>query len=311
MLAGCGGPQAPEAMPQSQAATRYADRGQSWMLPEAKTSDLLYVANDGNQSVTVYSYPQGQLVGKLTGFGFNGLQGLCSDPKGNVFVTNYYGPNIVEFAHGGTSPIAKLVDPGFYPFDCSIDPTTGNLAAANGSSSRSSNGNTIAIYQDAKGKAKIYKDPYLVFVGFCGYDQSGNLFIDGQPSSSGGFALTELPSGSHTFKRITLNQTIGFPGDVHWTNGNLAVGDQEAYANVIYEFSISGKNGKLIGSTLLRGPYDVQWFWIQDSSVIATGDTKTKTDLLKIWNYPAGGAASKTITDGITYPAGVTVSVSN
>src|SRR6202034_4074319 len=55
MLAGCGGSQpptgAPGAMPQTSAMATHADRGKSWMLPEAKRKDLLYVADSENSNV--------------------------------------------------------------------------------------------------------------------------------------------------------------------------------------------------------------------------------------------------------------------
>ena len=47
LFAGCGGSQPPigalGAMPQSSAIAEHATRGESWMLPEAKSEDLLYV----------------------------------------------------------------------------------------------------------------------------------------------------------------------------------------------------------------------------------------------------------------------------
>jgi hypothetical protein len=51
LLAGCGGPQLPVgpfgATPQSRAITPGAERDGSWMLPEAKSQDLLYVSAGG------------------------------------------------------------------------------------------------------------------------------------------------------------------------------------------------------------------------------------------------------------------------
>ena len=74
MLAGCGGSQPPigvlGAAPQTSAVARHADRGKSWMLPEAKSKDLLYVST--SDSVYVFSYPKGTLVGTLTGFDYRG-----------------------------------------------------------------------------------------------------------------------------------------------------------------------------------------------------------------------------------------------
>jgi hypothetical protein len=55
LFAGCGGSQPPigalGAMPQSRAIATHADRGGSWMLPEAKSEDLLYVTGDGESYV--------------------------------------------------------------------------------------------------------------------------------------------------------------------------------------------------------------------------------------------------------------------
>jgi hypothetical protein len=92
LLTGCGGSQppigAPGAMLQSHAIATHAPRGGSWMLPEAKSEDLLYVSEVG--TVTVYSYPQGKLEGKLRGF-FDAT-GECVDAKGDVYIAdNGYG----------------------------------------------------------------------------------------------------------------------------------------------------------------------------------------------------------------------------
>jgi hypothetical protein len=69
MLAGCGGSQTPIAMPQTNAIATHAQRGTSWMLPEAKSEDLLYASDVHNNVVDVYSFPRGKYVGVLTGFG--------------------------------------------------------------------------------------------------------------------------------------------------------------------------------------------------------------------------------------------------
>jgi hypothetical protein len=110
LLAGCGGSQppigAPGTMPQSHAIATHADRGTSWMLPEAKSDDLLYVAQAGDrEGVWVFSFPQGKLLGKL--IGISDAFGLCSDGSGNVFVTEADAGEgeVLEYAHGGTSPL--------------------------------------------------------------------------------------------------------------------------------------------------------------------------------------------------------------
>ncbi|HEY6326958.1 MAG TPA: hypothetical protein VIW73_10665 [Candidatus Cybelea sp.] len=71
--------------------------------------------------------------------------GECADRPGNVYVAEFYGQDVVEYAHAGASRIKTLAAPGF-PLGCSIDPTTGNLAVDD---AQYLGGNATAIYQVA------------------------------------------------------------------------------------------------------------------------------------------------------------------
>src|SRR5580704_9380706 len=121
LLAGCGGSQPPigalGAMP-SRPAT----------ISGGSSSALLYISSPSNGNVYFLTYPKGKLVGTLTGF--QEPFGLCSDTAGNVFIPDSEAGDVVEYAHGGTSPIVTLNDVGYLPADCSVDPLTGNLAVA-------------------------------------------------------------------------------------------------------------------------------------------------------------------------------------
>jgi hypothetical protein len=135
------------------------DRGRSWMAPDTKKRDLLYVSDSfpyGSNDVYVYSYPKGKLKGTLTGF--NEPSGQCVDKAGDVFIANFGASQILEYAHGGTSPIKTLSDPDYYPLGCSVDPTTGNLAVTNRLSTSFTAGD-VAIYADASGTPTSYTAP--------------------------------------------------------------------------------------------------------------------------------------------------------
>ena len=93
LLAGCGGSQppigAPGAMPQTSAIATHADRGKSWMLPEAKGEDLIYAVG-GCGGTCILSYPGGKVVGAITGYDGGAYESAdCSDAKGNVYIANY------------------------------------------------------------------------------------------------------------------------------------------------------------------------------------------------------------------------------
>jgi hypothetical protein len=133
MLSGCGGSQppisAPGATTQTSTVATHADRGKSWMLPEAKSEDLLYISDAGNNTVTAYTYPRGRLVGTLGGFDFP--YGQCVDKLGDVFIANTNASNIVEYRHGSSSPVATIGDAGEHPAGCSVNPLNGDLAVNN------------------------------------------------------------------------------------------------------------------------------------------------------------------------------------
>jgi hypothetical protein len=291
LLTACGGLQPPigasGAMPQSRAIATYADRAGSWMLPSSKRRDLLYLSS--GQRVSVYSYPHGGLVGILTGF--SEARGECVDKAGDVFITDNGTFATYEYAHGGTSPIATLNSAYSFPSSCSIDPTTGRLAVV------SLEGVTIFVHNKRGWRyPKPYRDS-IYFNGYGGYDDSGDLFIDGTsapPSSV--FQFQELPKGSSTFVNVTLNQAIKSPGEIQWDGHYLAVGDSGRKPFVIYQFSISGSDGNVQGSTVLRGTSnDVGQFWIQRERILAPDYVKDGKSFTGIFKYPAGGAPTKTI----------------
>jgi hypothetical protein len=296
----------------------HPDLGRSWMSPGATSKDLLYISNYASNSVVVYSYPQDKLVGTLTGF--HEPDGLCTDKKGGVWIVNNQesqsSEDVVEYKHGGTKPIATVYDPGEIPVACSIDPTTGNLAVTNIETYASGPG-SVALYGHAKGSATLFAVPQMVEVYFCGYDDKGNLFVDGVGSH--GFLFAELPKGKKTFKNITLKGgTILYPGEVQWDGKYVAVGDQEyqlvgsppEYDSAIYQ--TTGAGGKIVGTTVFGGSHDVVGFRIEGKTVIG-GDRspygyKTPDDVA-FYKYPAGGKPTKTLKKGFDQPYGVAISL--
>lgn len=283
------------------AATQAAGRS-SWMAPDAAGMNLLYVADLNASSVNVYSYPTGTLKGVLTGFSAPHYE--CVDKAGNVFVASSSAKKVLEYAHGGNTPIKTFKVTG-YPHGCAIDPTTGNLAILQ--DPPTSGPGEMLIYQHAKGKPTQYTTPNVFRVYFLGYDGQGNLFVDGTDMHVA-FEFAELPAGSQTAIAVTLNQNIVLPGAIQWDGKTLAVGDQVSIAgpSVIYEFTIAGTTGTKVGTTPLTNSCDVLQFWIQNKRVIVANDCSHD---VMYFNYPKGGSPSKTITNSLKEPVGVTVSL--
>jgi hypothetical protein len=117
---------------------------------------------------------------------------------------------------------------------------TGNLAVTNVSTAYDYSAGDVVIYTNAKGTPTNYGDSNFDQYLFCGYDNKGDLFVDGINYGSA-FVFAELPKGSKTLKNITLNQSFQYGGGVQWDGTYVAVGDQ--IAAVIYQFTISGSSG--------------------------------------------------------------------
>jgi DNA-binding beta-propeller fold protein YncE len=303
LAAGCSGaavaPTAPDAQ---QRALSNSRTPHGWMAPDVKHRDLLYVSDLGTELVDVYSYPEGKLKGSLSGF--QAVHSGCVDPHGNVFITS--SERIYEFAHGGTKPIRTLVDAGYGPTGCSVDPVTGTLAVANIGQVSGSAGGNIAFYKHAKGTPKMYADPAIFFDYDCAYDDNGNLYVVGG-DIHGFFKFAEIAAGATSFLNITLDQSINVPGGVQWDGKYVAVEDQGAgyHGSTVYQFSIAGSSGTKVGTTTLGGSSDAIAFWLEGDRIIAPNIGSSPN--VMIWQYPTGGSARKTIT-GFTEPVGVTVS---
>ena len=276
------------------------------MAPEATSQNLLYIGDGGSGGVLVYTYAPGyKFVGILAEPRYPG--GECVDKSQEVFIPEYGGGShvIFEYAHGGTEPIAILGDPGEFPSACSIDPTTGNLAVT-GYSNAGSGSSKLAVYKAAKGKPTFFSDSSFRAMLFCGYDSTGNLFVDGAGSgNSSPFEFAELAKGSKTFTNITLDQAIKGGGGVQWDGKHVAVGDYST--NVVYQFAISGSKGTKVGSTPLKGSLGVYQFFIDGSKVIDPSYNEYQGSL-EIYNYPAGGGAVGSIL-GVSSPYSAVVSL--
>jgi hypothetical protein len=299
LLAGCGGSQppigAPGAMPQSRAIAQHLARGKSWMLPEARANNLLYVSTNYD-GVYVFSYPSGNLQGILSP-GEELSAGMCVDRNGDVFMTDTRESIVLEYAHGGAAPKATLYGPpsDFSPLGCSVDPMTGNLAVTNADSVE------VMIFKRARGKPRIYSDPQAI-MEFCTYDNKGNLYVD-QIKHGRASYIGELARGSATFKNLKLDANIGAAGGVQW-DGKYVVVDSFG-TNVISRVRISNSHGAIVGTTPLTGSSFIRQFWIQGRDVIGADENLNQVGF---WKYPAGGSPTKSIL-GIDEPFAPVVSL--
>lgn len=310
VLAGCSagttlGPAA--SGPETGLTPQHPDRSVSWMSPQAKAAGaLLYISDYQNDAVYTYSYPKGTYLGKLTGF--NRPYGQCVDAKGNVYIANSAGQSVIEYAHGGTSPIATFKTTG-YPIGCAVAPN-GDLAVANFETPGSGDGD-VAIFTSPSGTPSTYSNAACFFMLPPAYDAKGNLFLQCLSRSSAS-SVVYLPAGGSSLDTIAFDHTITYAGGVAWDGKYVVLTDQEfggSNAAGFYQAALHGTKLQAAGSTTLSddcsGTYldFVQPFVVgkkntpvnrkQGTTVIAGNSNCAKR--LDIWAYPAGGAPTKTL----------------
>jgi hypothetical protein len=273
-----------------------AVEGRSWMSPAAKKSDLLYL-DDQTGDVYVYSYPKGQLMGTLTGL--PEPQGECVDKKGDVFFTTFASEEIIEYAHGGTSPINTLSNPGELMEGCSVDKKTGDLAAVDFEPSGGGGGGGVAIFANASGSPTVLNDSNLYLGYQIGYDDKDNIFVDGVDNSRN-FEFAELPKGSSSFTEIPLGVSITIPGGVQWDGKYVTVGD--AKSGDIYR--TDGAGGKVEGTISLSDSDGIFQYFIAGKKVVGPNVYSAN---IGIWKYPKGGNPTMTL-GGDSNPFGTAIS---
>lgn len=284
------------------------DRKQSWMTkPALAGGALLYVSDAVSGDVNVYSY-KGQKIGVMVGqlTGFKQPDGLCSDGK-HVWVTNTNNQTVDEYAPGGTAPIDVLQVGNYYPVGCAVDPTSGDLAVTDISSTSNSAGN-IAVFADAQGLPNYFHSGNVYYYYFCSYDGSGNLWFDGQANATGTpFAFAELAKGDSIGNAVPLNQVINFPGAVQWDGKSISIGDQLASSgeSVAYEFRMSGSTGTRTHVTPFKGSKDVVQFWI-DKRTTADFGPDAGAAQVGVYKYAVGGMPIQ-VQAPFSQPIGATI----
>jgi hypothetical protein len=297
LLGGCTGSQAPFE-PAGAAAARSPVK--SWLAPDAKKSNLLYVVVptiNVQGTVNLYSYPAGNPQGQITDLDFPG--GDCTDAKGDVYVTD--GGNatdvstIVEYAHGSVTPIRTLTVPSLNPFSCAVDPSSGDLAVTS-LGNQEAQGANVTVFPKGTGSPQSFTDPDLLDYYYCTYDNAGDLFVEGH--YQGGYQLpklAELSNGGKSLQTLSLSYEPGWLSSVQWDGKYLAVG--QAVKPYIFRYTISGTLGTLAGSTQLSDATDsFQFVFARKRAIVANIYFQDRYiyryDILT-YDYPKGGHSTE------------------
>ena len=300
LLAGCGASRPIDAPGATAIAPGHTLEG-SWMRADAKSGDLVYVSNPGNDTVTVYGYQSRKLVGTLDGF--SNPAGLCADTAGNVWITNEGEHDVIEYAHGGTQPIQTLDDGSEQPSACSVDKKTGNLAVLNA--------DDVAVYPDASGSPTLYSGGQVYGDYALGYGAHGDLLVDGGSyDNSKLIAFAQLRSGMTDLKQVVLSKTLLWapPTFVQW-DGQFWVAVRRRWTGSKSPATRGSSRGIRSSRPQVRlcsfGSPSVGGGSARGNQIVVTEDDPYEVEFFQ---YPAGGKAFANIIDGLSNPYGITVS---
>lgn len=281
MLAGCGG--SPYgAAPQSVLPSA----GRARVMP-GSSGDLIYVTT--TKGVVVLSYPELKIVGSLPAA--YEYSGVCSDPNnGNVYIAE--SSDVFVYAHGGTTPIARLTPPPGYDdlTGCSVDRNTDNLAVV---SMGGVGHGALLIYAGGQGSATALRDANLVSYRYPAYDYNGDLYFTCL-TTRGEFHIDEIPAGHNRFVQLKIPPGFSIV-KLQWVGTYLTFEQYTGNGSTVYQLQIKGEVGTVVGSEQFYNAGYPSNFWQYGNGFInALGQVKPGGEKgIGLWTYPTGGIPTR------------------
>ena len=288
MLAGCGGSQppigAPGAMPQS--SNLHEVLPFSRFLTSSGGNEVQFVTEDHPPGIAEFDYSKGDApVRRWRLKHGTSPTAACTAGSQTFWIVLSKANEIVEYAVGRErpiKPIKTLTVTGGEPSDCTIDPTTGDLAVTlEGTSS-------VIIFAKGSGSGQVITDKLYDTLSST-YDATGNLFVNGYADSKLKPALAELPKKHAQFKLLSFSNKLAYGGlgALRWDGTYLAM-HEPPYVNVIYRYRASGTTAKLEGVVNgIATDCGRFWFWTQAGLLFCP--VWTDGGYVLVYDYPAGG----------------------
>lgn len=227
-----------------------------------------------------------------------------------MWVTEYFGDQAFEFAHGDTKPLMVLTTNG-NGMGCSVDPVTGDLAIGNVNSEQSERAD-IQVFRKGRGSPSDYYSGSgsqdCNDIQAPGYDDKGNLYFEAYWGNSG-LGMCELPAGGKALTQVPIAKSKGFksidhPGSVMWDGKYITFEDYRNDASqdsIIYRAVWSSSQLSVVSSTTLgascRYANVAQPFIVgtkntprnHTEGTVVVGGNEGCYSLFGYWHYPGGG----------------------
>lgn len=185
-----------------------------WLSPKHSKSQLLYASNEADNVIDIFSVPQYDLVGQITD-GLNQPEGIATDKKGSLYVSNLSGDTITVYQKGQTSPSLTLTEP-YGPDDVAV--------ARNGDVLAGDSSGVDVFKPGATTASSRLTNSTISSVDGVGVDAHNNVYAVGFNASSQP-AVVEFTDLGGSGKNLGLTGLLSPTGVLVDKHGNIAVSD--------------------------------------------------------------------------------------
>jgi hypothetical protein len=259
----------------------------------AKPPKLLAVSDFGTGAIEVLNKSY-QLTETITS-GADGPDGDWYDKKANLYVANYAGINVEEYAKNSTSPSFTYSSGLTDPIGVTSD-SSGNVYVADFGDGSAS---VVNEYPQGSNTASVSCSTGLANENVA-FDSKGDVFVDGNNPNTGEATVLEYTGGLSGCHSTTLTVPIEFAGGMQIDkNNNLVIEDQIAGAVYIVPPPYSSASSSITG---FEDPFHLCLNKKQNLLFVADNAAE---DVVVV-NYPAGGVVTTLgAANGLSDPAGV------
>jgi hypothetical protein len=260
----------------------------SWISPDRKKKKkLLYVSDEGQGIVDIFSVPKYSLVGQITN-GIDQPEGLATDKKGNLYVSNLSGNTITVYKPGATSPFLTLTE-SEGPDDVAVG-SNGYVYAAD-------SGGGVAVYPPgATSPTTRLTNSAIVSATGVAVDASNNVYTDGS-TSNGGAVVVEYANASGSGANLGLTGLEEPSGVIVDKNNNVVVSDFGLSEILIYPPGQTSPSGTIAAPSADRSAIN------KAENVIYAGLGFNYG--AGVYDYPSGTLVTTISTGGFTAGAAI------
>jgi hypothetical protein len=251
-----------------------------WISPDKKKKkQMLYVSDEGDGRIDIYSVPAYSLTGQITS-GIAQPEGIATDKKGNLYVSNLSGGTVTVYPPGQTSPSLTLTESSG-PDDVAV--------AKNGYVLAGDVGGGVDVYPPGQTSptARLTNAGIEYGVDGVGVDANNNVYAAGYGNA--GAAVVEFTNMSGSGTNLGLTGLVGPAGVLVDKHGNIVVSD---YSNSLIDIYPSGQTSP--SSTISVTNPDRSAINKKQNDIYAPQGANDTADVL---SYP-GGASVTSISIG-------------